>query len=68
MWHSLFQEGVRKDCETLVTGSVPSADEVEGKAGTNYRRPAIRKGARGPTMLHMCLSVSVVSLFVDCTN
>jgi hypothetical protein len=32
-----------------------------GQAGTNYTVPAIRKGARGPTMLHTFLSFSVVS-------
>uniref|UniRef100_A0A8C3S9Y8 G-protein coupled receptors family 1 profile domain-containing protein n=1 Tax=Chelydra serpentina TaxID=8475 RepID=A0A8C3S9Y8_CHESE len=35
----------------------PQADEGGGGAGTNYR---------GPTMLHMFLCFSVVSLFVDC--
>jgi hypothetical protein len=38
-----------------------------GVACTNYRGPAVRKGAWGPTVLHM-LSFSVVSLFVHCTN
>jgi len=32
-----------------------------GGAGTNYRDPAVRKGAQGPTMLRMFLSLSVVS-------
>jgi hypothetical protein len=39
-----------------------------GESGTNYRGPAIRKGARGFTMLQMFWSVSVLSLFVDYTN
>ena len=38
------------------------------EVGTNYRGAAVRKGDRGPTMLHMFLYFSVVSLFVDCTN
>ena len=45
--------------------------EVEGRdgeAGKNYRGPLVRKGTRGPTTLHILLSFSVVSLFVDCTN
>jgi hypothetical protein len=39
-----------------------------GEARTNYRGPATRKGARSPTMLHMFLSFSVVSLFVNRPN
>ena len=36
-----------------------------GKAGTNFRDPAVRKGGMGPTLLHIFLSLSLVSLFVD---
>jgi len=39
-----------------------------GKAGTNYRGPAVRKGARRLTILLMFLPLSVVSSFVDCTD
>jgi len=39
-----------------------------GSSGTNFRGPAVRKGARGRTMWHLFLSFSVVSLFIDCTN
>ena len=39
-----------------------------GGACINFWGPAILKGTRGTTMLHMVLSFSVVSLFVDCTN
>ena len=39
-----------------------------GGAGIIYRGPAVRKGTRDPTTLHMFLSFSVVSLFVVCTN
>ena len=35
------------------------------KSGTNYRVPAVRNGARCPTVLHMFLSFSVVSSFVE---
>jgi len=35
------------------------------EAGTNYRGPEVRKGVWVPTMLHMFLSFSVVSLFVQ---
>jgi hypothetical protein len=40
----------------------------DGEAGTNYRGPDVRKGARGPTVLYMFLSYPVVSLFVNCTH
>jgi hypothetical protein len=39
-----------------------------GEAGTNYRGPAVRKAARGPTVLHKVLSLSSLPLSVDCTN
>jgi hypothetical protein len=39
-----------------------------GGGSTIYRGPALRKGALGPTMLHVFLSFLVVSLPVDCTN
>ena len=39
---------------------------IRWEAGTNYRDPTARKGARVPTMLLMILSYSVVSLSVDC--
>jgi hypothetical protein len=39
-----------------------------GEAGTNYRGPAVKKGAGRLTILRMFLSLSVVSSFVDCTN
>ena len=42
---------------------VGNAEEGGEEAGTNYRDPAVRKGARVPTMLRMCLSLSVVSSF-----
>jgi hypothetical protein len=38
------------------------------EAGTNHLGVQVRKGARGPTMLHMVLHFSVVSLLVDCKN
>jgi len=45
------------------------ADKMGGvEAGTNYRGPAVWKGARRLTILHMFLSLLVVSSFVDCTN
>jgi hypothetical protein len=37
-----------------------------GGIGRNYRSPVIRKEFREPNMVHMFLSLSVVSLFVDC--
>jgi hypothetical protein len=41
----------------------------EGReVGTKYRGPAVRKGARGPTIFHMFMFFFVVSLFVYCTN
>jgi hypothetical protein len=45
-----------------------SVDERAEETGTNYRGLALRKGARGPAMLRMFLSVSVVSLSVGCAN
>jgi hypothetical protein len=36
-----------------------------GGGGSWYKLPAVRKGGRGPTVLHMYLYISVVSLFVD---
>jgi hypothetical protein len=39
-----------------------------GESGTDYQGPAIRKGARCLTMLHIFLSVLVLPLFVDYTN
>lgn len=39
-----------------------------GESGTNYWGPVIRKGARDLTVLHMFLSVLVLSLFVGCKN
>jgi hypothetical protein len=51
------------------SGKVGSLTHREGGgAGTNYWGPAVRKGTRGPTTLHMFLSFSVLSLFVVCTN
>jgi hypothetical protein len=46
-----------------------NADE-RAEAGTNYRGSAVRlrKGARGPTVLHTFLPFTIVSLFVDCTS
>jgi len=38
-----------------------------GEAGTNYKDPAVQKGAQGPTVLHMS-SLSVIALFVNCKN
>jgi hypothetical protein len=38
-----------------------------GEAGTNYKGPAVQKGAQGPSVLCM-LSSSVVALFVNCKN
>jgi hypothetical protein len=53
----------------LFNDPVGSADERgAGEAGTNYRGPAIRKGAWVPTILRMFFYFSVVSLFVDCKN
>jgi hypothetical protein len=41
----------------------------EGReAGTNYRDAALRKGARAPAVLHMFVSLAVISLFVGCTD
>jgi F0F1-type ATP synthase gamma subunit len=38
------------------------------KSLTNCRGPAIRKGAQGLTILRMFLSLTAVSLSIDCTN
>ena len=38
-----------------------------GDTSTNYKGPAVRKGAQGPSVLHMSSS-SVVALFVNCKN
>jgi len=35
-----------------------------GEAGRNYPGPGVRKGLRGPTVLHMFLSLWVLSLFI----
>jgi hypothetical protein len=48
------------------SGSDETAEGAE--AGINYPGPEVRKGARGPVMLHMFLSFSVVPLFIDCKN
>jgi len=42
----------------MQTGSEASVDEREGK-------PAVRKGARGPSLLLMFFSLAVISLFVN---
>ena len=42
----------------LVVIMIISVDE-RGKAGTNHRSPAFRKGTRSPTMFHMLLPFSV---------
>jgi hypothetical protein len=46
-----------------------SADEIRG-GGNRYKLagPGGPEGDRGPIMLHICLSFSMVSLFVNCTN
>jgi len=41
---------------------------VGGKPVQITGAPAVRKRARGPSMLHMLLSFPVVSLSVECTN
>jgi hypothetical protein len=51
-----------------VSIQISANEKGMGVACTNYRDPAVRKGAWGPTVLHMLLSFSVVSLFVHCTN
>jgi hypothetical protein len=38
------------------------------EAGTNYRGPAVQKGARDPNKSYMFLSFSIVPLLVACTN
>jgi hypothetical protein len=47
------------NCRARRSGTGPGGPE---------QGPAVRKGARGPTMSHMFLYFSVVSLFLDCTN
>jgi len=42
--------------------------EGKGGGGGGGGKPVQITGARGPTMLLMFLSFSVVSLFVHCTN
>jgi len=49
------------------THLVDSADE-RGGSRCKLAVPTVRKGCRGPIMLHMFLCFLVGSLFVDCTN
>ena len=48
--------------------NVFSAVDRRAEAGTNYRGPEVPKEARGPTVLHMFLYFSVVTLSADRTN
>lgn len=52
----------------LIESAQCRLEGVGGEAATNYRGPAIRKGARDPIMLHMFLSLSIVPLFVECRD
>jgi hypothetical protein len=45
---------------------VNSVPRERGVGGTDYRGPAFRNGARGPTMFHMFLPSSVVPLSAGC--
>ena len=65
--HHMDQNGQFHASSSVHAGS---ADEVVvvGGSGTNYRVPAVGRGALGPTMLHLFSYFSVVSLSVHCTS
>jgi hypothetical protein len=58
--HCLYRGQATNHCISCVL--MCSADETEG------RRPVQITRAQSPSMIHMFLSFSIVSLFVDCTN
>ena len=65
VWRNRFAKGFGP-----VVWQIADDDESQCRkrklGGTGYRGPAFRKGARGPTIFHMFLSLSVVPLSADC--
>lgn len=63
-----IKQNYQRVLEASVLRHTQSRREGRRETATNYQGLAVRKGARGPTMLHTFFPLSVVSLFVDCTN